>query len=94
MDDLRSRAEELAVGFECTGHIPDSELPRYLRAVDVPIAPAAQVSASASINSWITAGRRPLVMDGRYSRELEAINPGAESADIAPAGCERRSTLP
>ncbi|SDP38881.1 hypothetical protein SAMN04515671_4000 [Nakamurella panacisegetis] len=75
--ELAARAARLGLGFRCTGYVPDEQLAGYLRAVAVPVAPAARMSASASINSWIAAGRRPLVRDNRYSREFEAANPGA-----------------
>jgi hypothetical protein len=37
------------------------------------------VSASGSLNSWIAAGRRPLVRDGSYAREMAALRPGTLS---------------
>ena len=43
----------------------------------VPLAPHTHISASGSINSWIAAGRRPLVPAGRYVAELDRRMPGA-----------------
>ena len=77
LDELRLAATRSGVGFECTGYVSDDEIDRQLRSIDVPIAPHPQVSASASINSWIGAGRRPLVLAGRYTRELDRRMPGA-----------------
>ena len=34
------------------------------------------VSASASINAWTAAGRRPLVADSRYAEEIATLRPG------------------
>ncbi|MEO9151897.1 MAG: glycosyltransferase, partial [Lapillicoccus sp.] len=48
-----------------------------LRHAGVPIAPNRRVSASGSINTWIAHGRRPLVPDSAYSRELRRRSPGA-----------------
>ncbi|SDF98999.1 glycosyltransferase [Klenkia brasiliensis] len=59
-----------------TGYVPDEELPARLRAASVPLAPHRHVSASGSIGSWLAAGRRPLVPDVAYTREVEARSPG------------------
>ncbi|MTD14608.1 hypothetical protein GIS00_11710 [Nakamurella sp. YIM 132087] len=76
-DALRERADGRGVSFRITGWIPEADLVRRLRAVRVPVAPHTEVSASGSINSWIAAGRRPLVAAGPYTRELERRVPGA-----------------
>jgi hypothetical protein len=67
----------LGVEFRCTGFVPDGELTAQLRDVSVAVAPAPQVSASGSINTWIAAGRRPLVRASRYACELDGRMPGA-----------------
>ncbi|RFA10167.1 hypothetical protein B7R54_13830 [Subtercola boreus] len=64
------------VRFESTGYLDDHELLEHCRRVAVPVAAHQHLSASASINTWIAAGRRPLVPDGRYSRELHQLRPG------------------
>lgn len=74
--DLAEYARVHGVEFATTGYVPDDEVDALLRAVDVPVAPAAQVSASGSINSWIAAGRRPLALTGDYTREIAARRPG------------------
>ncbi|WP_460021866.1 glycosyltransferase family protein, partial [Kineosporia succinea] len=56
--------------FEVTGYLPDADLGRRLREVAVPVVPAPSVSASGSLNTWIAAGRRPLVVDSDYGREF------------------------
>ena len=59
-----------------TGYVPDDELPALLRSAVVPVAPHEHLSASGSINSWIGAGRRPLVPRSDYVAELEERSPG------------------
>lgn len=75
--DLGRQAAARGLRFRVTGFVPDAELAGQLRAPVVPVAPQTRISASASINAWIGAGRRPLVADGRYARELAARLPGA-----------------
>ena len=59
-----------------TGFLPDAELAGWLRSVAVPLAPNPRVGASASIATWIGHGRRPLVPDSPYGRELAERAPG------------------
>lgn len=74
--DLGELARAYGLEFATTGYVPDADVDTLLRSVDVPIAPAAQVSASGSINSWMAAGRRPLALAGDYTREVAARQPG------------------
>jgi glycosyltransferase involved in cell wall biosynthesis len=71
-------AQARALGRPCTvtGYVPDEELPALLRSAVVPVAPHEHLSASGSINSWIGAGRRPLVPRSDYVAELEERSPG------------------
>ena len=71
-------AQARALGRPCTvtGYVPDDELPALLRSAVVPVAPHEHLSASGSINSWIGAGRRPLVPRSDYVAELEERAPG------------------
>ena len=62
---------------EVTGRIDDDELAGTLGAVTVPVALFRNVSASGSLNTWAAAGRRPLVSDSDYTREMEQIRPGS-----------------
>ncbi|PPF75445.1 hypothetical protein C5B96_16725 [Subtercola sp. Z020] len=66
----------LGVEFEATGYLDDDALLARCREVAVPVAAHQHLSASASINTWIAAGRRPLIPDGRYSREMADLRPG------------------
>ncbi len=77
LDELVTFAGSRGIAFHCTGYVPDPELPRMLHEVTVPLAPHTHISASGSINSWLAAGRRPLVPAGRYVAELERRMPGA-----------------
>ncbi|GAA1458250.1 hypothetical protein [Williamsia maris] len=74
--DLTTRAADVDVAFETTGFVPDTALEAALRSVAVPVAFHRHLSASASINTWIEAGRRPLVPRNRYTAEIEADSPG------------------
>lgn len=74
---LTTRAAGLGRRFEVTGYLPDDELVGRLRAAAVPVAAHRHLSASGSINSWLAAGRRPLVPRGRYTEELESRCPGS-----------------
>ena len=71
----RRAAAESASAAPAT--LPMPTLSRQLRDVTVPLAPHTHVSASGSINSWIAAGRRPLVPAGRYVSELDRRLPGS-----------------
>ncbi len=73
---LMAHAEALGISFAATGYLEEAALLERCRRAAVPLSAHQQVSASGSIGSWIGAGRRPLVPDGRYGRELEALRPG------------------
>ncbi|WP_256980694.1 glycosyltransferase [Rhodococcus sp. 14-1411-2a] len=77
IDELGRAAEQLGRSFTSTGFVPDAELNEILRSIAIPVAFHRHVSASGSINSWIAAGRRPLVPRGRYVEEMETNSPGA-----------------
>ncbi len=74
---LQGLARELGRGLRVTGFVPDPELPAALQSAGVPVAPHRTVSASGSIATWLGAGRRPLVPDVPYTRELAQRCPGA-----------------
>lgn len=73
--DLCSSATARGRRFRITGHVDDGDLAATLAATTIPVAPHRHVSASGSINTWLAAGRRPLVPDHRYAREFVARNP-------------------
>ena len=90
---LRERAATLGRTLTITGHLPEAQVREALRRAWVPLAPHRHVSASGSIGSWLSAGRRPLVPTGTYVDELDArcpgallrYGPGTEHADVAQA---------
>lgn len=77
VDGLAAAAAAQHRDFVLTGHVPDDALLPLLRSVTVPVAHHRHVSASGSLNSWLTAARRPLAPSTRYTREIAARNPGA-----------------
>ncbi len=76
VDDLTTRAGEQGRRFRVTGHVSDQALVEVLQRVTVPVVAHTHVSASGSLGSWLSAGRRPLVVANRYSREVDGRNPG------------------
>jgi glycosyltransferase involved in cell wall biosynthesis len=76
-DDLRRRAAELGRRVTITGWLDDAEVQPRLRAARIPLVGHERMSASGSIGSWLAAGRRPLVPDLPYVRELAERCPGA-----------------
>lgn len=75
--DLQHSAQRKGVTFRVTGYIADSQVPAMLQRVAVPVVAHRHISASGSINSWLSAGRRPLVPEHRYTLEFEERNPGS-----------------
>ncbi len=73
---LTAEAARSGRRFDVTGYVSDEALLPRLRQVALPVVPATNISASGSLNSWIAAGRRPLVADGPYTRELAEDCPG------------------
>jgi glycosyltransferase involved in cell wall biosynthesis len=74
--DLITHAGAQGVQFTATGFLSDDELLRRCRSAAVPLAAHQHVSASGSIATWIASGRRPLIPDTRYSREMLELRPG------------------
>lgn len=100
---LRARAHTRRCGFLVAGFLPDDDLAVAMARVDVPLAAAHDVSASASVGTWISAGRRPLVRSGPYADELDerasglitrfdTSVPGALRAGVERALAEPAST--
>jgi hypothetical protein len=75
--ELGRRAAELGVDFRVTGFLDDADYRGELLANGVPLAAHQHVSASRSILDWAELGRRALVIDSRYSREMERLRPGS-----------------
>ena len=87
--DLTRRAARLGVRLEVTGWLTDDELATAMRTVDVPFVGHRNVSASGSLNSWLVAGRRPLVRRSPYFEEMARLRPGTlrlvRTGDLAAA---------
>jgi len=75
-DALVAEAAARGVELAVTGYLSDAVLLDRCRRASVPVAAHRHVSASGSVATWIAAGRRPLVPDARYSREMAALRPG------------------
>ncbi|GAA1938494.1 hypothetical protein [Nocardioides hwasunensis] len=76
IDQLMSTSHDRGVPVEVAGRVPEDEVRGALRRVGVPVAAHRNISASGSVNSWIAAGRRPLVRDSAYAREMATLRPG------------------
>lgn len=87
--ELTRRAARLGVRLEVTGWLTDDELSAAMRSVDVPFVGHRNVSASGSLNSWLVAGRRPLVRRSPYFEEMGRLRPGTlrlvRTGDLAAA---------
>ena len=87
--ELTHRASRLGVRVEVTGWLTDEELAAAMRTVDVPFVGHRNVSASGSLNSWLVAGRRPLVRRSPYFEEMGRLRPGTlrlvRTGDLAAA---------
>lgn len=76
-DELRDRAAALGRRITITGWLDEPSVRPRLRAAGIPLVGHERLSASGSIGSWLSAGRRPLVPDVPYTRELADRCPGA-----------------
>lgn len=76
VEELRVLARDRDREFSVTGYVPAAELTARLRSAVLPVAPHEHLSASGSINTWIGAGRRPLVPRSDYVEELLERSPG------------------
>ncbi|MFG6493161.1 glycosyltransferase [Microbacterium sp. P03] len=75
LDAFVARAATVGVHVEVSGHVDDAELVRRSRRVSVPVVAHRHVSASGSLGSWISAGRRPIATANRYTTEMAALRP-------------------
>ena len=62
-------------GVEVTGYLPDEELWMQMDRIAIPVCAHRHFSASGSLMRWLAAGRRVLVTDSDYAREVAEIFP-------------------
>jgi hypothetical protein len=75
-EHLRTEAAQQGVAFSITGFLSDADLITRAAQITVPVAAHRHISASGSINTWLSLGRRPLVTDSAYAREMSRLRPG------------------
>lgn len=76
VDRLHRQAADAGVELVVTGPLSEADLHAAARAVTVPVAAYGTTGASASLVTWVAAGRRPVTTAGPYADELEARWPG------------------
>lgn len=81
-------------GVEVTGYLSEEDLWAEMARIAVPVCPHLHVSASGSMMRWLAAGRRVLVADSTYAREVAGLFPDQVrlvndwAADIAAAAAD------
>jgi glycosyltransferase involved in cell wall biosynthesis len=75
-EQLAAHARWRGVRFSITGYLTEDAMLSRARQVLAPVAAHRHLSASGSIGSWLAAGRRPLVADSSYAREIGQLRPG------------------
>jgi glycosyltransferase involved in cell wall biosynthesis len=85
--ELTERSRQGGQRLVTTGYLDDAAVAAWLASVDVPVVPATQPSASASLHAWIGAGRRPLVAASPYGCEIAGH--GEDLVTLYPPGDAR-----
>lgn len=75
-EEWADRLVASARNVELTGWLTDDELAREIGRIAVPVCPHRHFSASGSLMTWLGAGRKVLVTDSDYAREIDAWLPG------------------
>ncbi|GAB3078075.1 glycosyltransferase family 1 protein [Corynebacterium aquatimens] len=75
-DELIESTKENGPATTVTGWLSDAELAAEMGRIAVPICPHRHFSASGSLMTWLGAGRRVLVRDSEYAREIDEWLPG------------------
>lgn len=73
---LRELATECGVDLHITGYLSDADLAAEMGRIAVPVCAHRHYSASGSLMTWLGAGRRVLVSDSPYTREMAGQWPG------------------
>ncbi|WP_328856759.1 hypothetical protein OG579_16080 [Williamsia herbipolensis] len=76
VDELEAHATAVGRPLEVTGFLDDAELYRRMATITVPVAHHRHMSASASVNTWRSLRRAPLVPRTRYTEEMATRSPG------------------
>jgi len=76
VDALQAHASTLGVAFEVTGYLDDVSYRGRMAGTGIPVAAHQHVSASRSMTDWMEQGRRALVVDSPYAREMAQLRPG------------------
>lgn len=77
VEELVADAAARHVRCRITGWLDEDVLDDWLVDADVPVVAHHAPSASGSLATWLSAGRRPLAAASRYTRELDQLAPGA-----------------
>jgi glycosyltransferase involved in cell wall biosynthesis len=72
-----AQARGVAERLRITGYLPEDDLELYLAATHLAVCPFRDVSASASLSTWISAGRPILASDLPLIAEYNTLAPGA-----------------
>ena len=72
-----AQARGVADRFRITGYLPEHQLNRYLAATSLAVCPFRDVSASASLSTWISAARPILASSLPLIAEYNALEPDA-----------------
>ena len=75
-EEWADRLVASARNVELTGWLTDDELAREIGRIAAPVCPHRHFSASGSLMTWLGAGRKVLVTDSDYAREIDAWLPG------------------
>ncbi len=75
-DRFAARATELGVDFTVTGYLEPAEYRARCVTAGIPLVAHRHYSASRSLLDWAEQGRRPIVVDTRYTREMASLRPG------------------
>lgn len=74
--ELTRDAEARGLEFRVTGFVPDEFADAALLSAGIPLAAHRNVSASGSLATWASVGRRAITAAGRYTEEMELLRPG------------------
>ena len=74
--ELSRDAQERGLEFRVTGFVPDEFADAALLSAGIPLAAHRNVSASGSLATWASVGRRAITAAGRYTEEMELLRPG------------------